>query len=99
MEIKITDIAPAEPVEETLKPVRTRFPQPVSKKTIQPGDGVGTCGHVVGGSGLCYLFDGFWKHEDRDIVFLACCPACAVAAGFDLASVKFVDAHVSGESP
>jgi len=72
------------------EPLRTKFRQAVSKKEVQDGDVVATCGHVEPG-GFAYTFDGFWKHEDTAIFFLACCEACAKASNYDIAKVKIVD--------
>lgn len=80
---------------DTEPPPRTVWKQPLSKKEISPGDAVATCGHVEAG-GQVFTFDGWWKHEDVEVCFMACCPACAVAANYDLGKVAIVDVVVFG---
>lgn len=81
--------AQAEPPDER----RTQWKQPLSKKEIASGDAVATCGHVEAG-GQVFTFDGFWKHEDVEVFFLACCPACAALSNYDLGRVTIVDVVV-----
>ena len=87
--------AKAEPPEEE---PRTSWKQPLSRKEITDGDAVATCGHVEPGMDV-FTFDGFWKHEDVPVFFMACCPACAVQANYDLTKVAIVEVVTFGGEP
>lgn len=69
---------------------RTAWKQPLTRKEVRPGDNVATCGHVEPGKDA-FVFDGFWKREDLEIVFLACCERCGRAANYDIANVPIVE--------
>jgi|GEM_PF-5743764 len=69
---------------------RTSFLQPLSNKDPRPGDKLGTCGHVEPGD-PSFVFDVDIQHEDTRVTFLACCPACAEAANFDITRVPITE--------
>lgn len=77
-------------LEETEK-LQNAFKRAISKKEIGDGDEVATCGHVEPGK-EAFVFDGVWKHLGETFFWLACCPACAEAANWDLASLTIVEA-------
>lgn len=65
-------------------------------KKPRDGQGVGTCGHVAGGTNA-YLFNGYWNHDGEELFWLACCDDCARKANFDIVRVSIVEVVVFGE--